>query len=60
MQEGVYNKMQRTGQTALCAGFRSTSGRFVHKISHKHLKQLKQPAYVFSNNYMTCGTPVHT
>ena len=53
----VYNKMQRTTNRSV-RRFQKYLGRYVYKISHKHLKQLKQPAYVFSNNYMTCGTPV--
>lgn len=54
---GVYNKMQRTTNRSV-RRFQKYLGRFMYKISHRHLKELQQPAYVFSNNYMTCGTPV--
>ena len=53
----VYNKMQRTTNRSV-RRFQKYLGRFMYKISHRHLKELQEPAYVFSNNYMTCGTPV--
>lgn len=53
----VYNKLTRTTNRSV-RRFRKYLGGFVYKLSAKHLPEFKQPEYVFSNNYMTAGTPV--
>lgn len=53
----VYNKLTRTTNRSV-RRFRKYLGGFVYKLSAKHLPQFQQPEYVFSNNYMTAGTPI--
>ena len=53
----VYNKLTRTTNRSV-RRFRKYLGGFVYKLSSKHLPQLKQPCYVYSNNYMTAGAPI--
>lgn len=53
----VYNKLTRTTNRSV-KRFRKYLGGFVYKLSSKHLPEFRQPEYVFSNNYMTAGTPV--
>lgn len=53
----VYNKMTRATNRSV-RRFRKYLGNTVYKISSKSLPQLKQPAYVNSNNYMTAGVPI--
>ncbi len=53
----VYNKLTRTTNRSV-RRFRKYLGGFVYKLSSRHLPAFQQPAYVFSNNYMTAGTPV--
>lgn len=53
----VYNKMTRTTNRSV-KRFRKYLGGVVFKMSSRHLPELQQPNYVFSNNYMTAGTPI--
>lgn len=53
----LYNKLTRTTNRSV-KRFRKYLGGFVYKLSSKHLPGFQQPAYVFSNNYMTAGTPI--
>lgn len=53
----IYNRLTRTTNRSV-RRFRKTLGNGVFKLSKRHLQEMQQPAYVFSNNYMTCGSPV--
>lgn len=53
----IYNKMTNTTNRSV-KRFLKYLGSGVYKLSRKHLPELRQPAYVESNNYMTAGTPV--
>jgi len=53
----VYNKLTRATNRSV-RRYRKYLGNFVYKLSKKQLPQLRQPAYVYSNNYMTAGSPV--
>lgn len=53
----VYNKLTNTTNRSV-RRFRKYLGGTVYKLSSKHLPQLQQPGYVYSNNYMTAGTPI--
>lgn len=53
----VYNKLTRTTKRSVKT-FRKYLGGVVYKLSARHLPEFEQPAYVFSNNYMTAGVPV--
>ncbi len=53
----VYNRLTRTTNRSV-RRFRKTLGNGVSRLTKRTLPQFKQPEYVFSNNYMTCGVPI--
>lgn len=53
----VYNKLTRATNRSV-RRYRKYLGNTVYKISKKHLPQLQQPVYLYSNNYMTAGSPI--
>lgn len=53
----VYNKLTRATNRSV-RQYRKYLGNFVYKLSRKQLPQYQQPAYMYSNNYMTAGSPV--
>ncbi|MGE7773130.1 lipase family protein [Chitinophaga sp. NPDC101104] len=53
----IYNRLTRTTNRSV-RRFRKTLGNGVFKLAKRHLPEMQQPNYVFSNNYMTCGTPI--
>ncbi len=53
----VYNKLTRATNRSV-RRYRKYLGNTVYKLSRKQLPQLKQPEYVYSNNYMTAGSPI--
>ncbi|WP_295126305.1 lipase family protein [uncultured Chitinophaga sp.] len=55
--KSVYNKLNRASTKSM-KRFRRTLGKGVSTLVRKTLPDLKMPAYVYSNNYMTAGCPV--
>lgn len=53
----IYNRLTRTTNRSV-RRFRKTLGNGVFRLAKRHLPEMVQPNYVFSNNYMTCGTPI--
>ncbi|MRG46473.1 lipase family protein [Chitinophaga sp. SYP-B3965] len=53
----VYNKLTRATNRSV-RRYRKYLGGFVYKMSRKKLPGFQQPAYVYSNNYMTAGSPI--
>lgn len=53
----MYGKMKKTSEKTM-KRYRKYLGGFLFKQVHKALPQLREPAFVYSSNYMTAGTPV--
>ncbi|WP_423737001.1 lipase family protein [Chitinophaga caseinilytica] len=53
----IYNRLTRTTNRSV-RRFRKTLGNGVFRLAKRHLPEMVQPNYIFSNNYMTCGTPI--
>lgn len=56
--KSVYNKLDRSSHKAMKRMRKTLGTRVGMLVRRKTLKQLQMPEYVYSNNYMTAGTPI--